>query len=208
MIDSRVYRIVDVTIRLLLLNLVWLLACLPVITAFPATAALFGVIREWARHEENGIVGPFFRQFRQHFRQSLAIGVTWAIVGAVLAVDLLALRRMALPFRLMLPVLAGTVGLCYLFASLYIFPVMVSYRTTWRGVIRNAFLIAVSQPTITLLGLALVAIALAAFFLAPATLLVSGSVTAYFLSALCDRAFQRVAEQQGIRQSHDPEGDG
>ena len=44
-LDSRVYRWSEVAADFFLLNLMWLLACLPVVTAPPATAAMFAVVR-------------------------------------------------------------------------------------------------------------------------------------------------------------------
>lgn len=60
---GRAHRLLEVFINLLLLNLLWLLACLPVLTIYPATAAMFGVVRIWVRQGDQGIVRPFFSSF-------------------------------------------------------------------------------------------------------------------------------------------------
>ncbi|MGI9049327.1 MAG: DUF624 domain-containing protein, partial [Rubrobacteraceae bacterium] len=48
-LDSRLYRWLEVFTNLLILDLIWLVSCLPVITIYPATTAMFGVTRDWVR---------------------------------------------------------------------------------------------------------------------------------------------------------------
>jgi uncharacterized membrane protein YesL len=195
MLDSKLYRFLETLTNFFFLNVVWLLACVPVVTIFPATAALFGVVREWVRQEDAGVLGPFVRRFKENFVQSLVVGWLWAILGALLLFNLLAIRRMPGPLGLPSLVLVAVVGLVYLTTTIYLFPVMVCYETTWHGVIRNAFFISASQPIVTIIGLVLTGAMVMLFYFAPITIVLSGSITAYLLYALCNRAFQRVTPQ-------------
>src|SRR5689334_5447773 len=106
-LDSRFYRVAEVATNFLLLNLLWLVIALPVVTIFPATTALFGVLKVWEEREGAGVVGPFFAAFREKFWQSLLIGVAWVVIGGVLAVDLLACRRIGGGLGLPLLIAAG-----------------------------------------------------------------------------------------------------
>jgi uncharacterized membrane protein YesL len=45
-LDTRVYRWMETAMDFFLLNLMWLAVRLPVVTIFPSTAALFGVVRD------------------------------------------------------------------------------------------------------------------------------------------------------------------
>ena len=195
MLDSRLYRFLETATNFLFLNIVWLLACLPVVTIPPATAALFGVVREWVRQEDAGVVGPFVRRFKENFVQSLIVGWLWMLLGAVLLFNLLAIRQMPGPLGLPSLVLVAVASLFYLTTSVYLYPVLVSYETTWFGVIRNAFFISASQPAITISGLVLTVAMVVLFYFAPITIVLSGSITAYLLYALCNRAFQHVTPQ-------------
>ena len=47
MLEGRFYRRLETVTNYFLLNVLWLLACLPIITLYPATAAMFAVIRGW-----------------------------------------------------------------------------------------------------------------------------------------------------------------
>src|SRR5689334_465230 len=121
-LDSRFYRVAEVATNFLMLNLLWLVVALPVVTLFPATTALFGVLRTWEEREGAGVVGPFFATFRDKFWQSQLIGVAWAAIGVVLVVDLLASRRIAGAIGIPLLGAAGGVALLYCLVTVYLFP--------------------------------------------------------------------------------------
>ncbi len=87
--DTRAYQWLETATDFFLLNVLWLLACVPVVTVFPSTAAMFGVVRDWTRGKETGIFGAFVLRFRQNLRQSLAVGMLWTLLGGVLFLDFL-----------------------------------------------------------------------------------------------------------------------
>src|ERR671917_1135907 len=87
--DTRAYQWLETATDFFLLNLLWLVACLPVVTIFPSTAAMFGVVRDWTRGRETGVFGAFVLRFRQNLRQSLAVGMLWTLLGGVLFLDFL-----------------------------------------------------------------------------------------------------------------------
>jgi uncharacterized membrane protein YesL len=195
--DNRFYRMLEVATNFLILNLLWLLCCVPIVTVFPATAALFGVTREWVKEREPGILGSFFGFFRENLRQSLGIGLLWTVFGVILVANVFAIRQME-PEALRIPLFAGTalIGFAYAATSVYLFPVMVNYSAPWRTVLRNSFLFAFGRPGKTLLCLLVVLISAAMVTVLPITLFFVGSVAAYVIYKLCDHAFRGVEEMQ------------
>jgi uncharacterized membrane protein YesL len=164
-LDTRVYRWAQTATDFFLLNLMWLLACLPVVTALPATAAMFGVVRDWAREKEAGVIAAFVLRFRQNFVQSLVVGVRSLLVLA---------------------------GVLYASASVFLFPVMVHYDTRWTAVPKNALLLSIARLPTTLLCLLTVAAMAALTFIVPALILITGSLTANAVYKLCDREFRKI----------------
>lgn len=203
-LDSRLYRWAENATNFFLLTILWLLVSLPVITFFPATTAMFGVFRAWEEREGAGIVGPFFAALRERFLQSLLVGIVWAILGFILLVDVLATRRMAGGLALPLFIATLSISLFYLMLTLYIYPLLANARTSALGIIKNAFLLALSQPLLSLLatfGLLLCALGLWIF---PALVIIFGSVIAYALNALFNRA---VRNFPGAKPAEIVEGD-
>jgi uncharacterized membrane protein YesL len=189
--QSRIFQGIETAVNYLLLNLLWLLMCLPIITIYPATAALFGVTRSWSREEEPGIVGPFFRHFRENFALSLLVGIVWTLLGALLLLNVLLSSRVADFVALPLVVVTGIAGLTYALVSPYIFPVIVSFHATPLGVFKNAALLAIAQPFLSLLAaITLLSVAIISWF-APFTLFCSGVAVASGLTLLARRGMRR-----------------
>lgn len=53
------------------LSIAWIFLCLPVVTAGPATAALYYTVVKCVRGRESGAFGYFFRSFRDNFKTGL-----------------------------------------------------------------------------------------------------------------------------------------
>jgi uncharacterized membrane protein YesL len=190
--DGRVYRILERFLDLVVLNLCWLIACLPVVTVWPATTALFAVVREWALGREPRVIGSFLRFFKANFTQSLCLGVLWSPFGLLLLFNLNLAAQSSPPWRLLLFFCFSTLGGVYLVACVYLFPVMSNYRVSFVQVIKNSIIFGVGQLPIAVLCLLLVGAVAALVVTLPPTLLVAGSSTAYAVYRLCDRAFRKV----------------
>lgn len=191
-LDTRVYRWAQVATDLFLLNLAWLLACLPVVTALPATAAMFGVVRDWVRGNESGVFGAFVLRFRQNFVQSLVVGVLWALFGGALFVDFLLANQLSGGTQVVMRSLLVLAGVLYAFGSVFLFPVMVHYDTKWTSVPKNALLLSIARLPTTLVCLATVAAAAMLTFIVPLLLVVTPCATAYAVYRLCDREFRKM----------------
>lgn len=191
-LDTKAYRWLDAATDFFLLNLLWLLACLPVVTIFPATAAMFGVVRDWIRGKESGVFAVYALRFRQNLRQGLAVGTLWALFGGALFLDFLIVNELPPGPQAFMRFLLVLAGVLYALASVFLFPVMVHYDTRWTVVPKNALLLAVGRLPITLLCLAVVVAAAALTLFVPLLLVVTPSPTAYAVYRLCDREFRKI----------------
>ena len=203
-LDSRFHRWLGVFANFLLLNLLWLLACTPVLTIYPATAAMFGVVRDWVRKKDVGVMRVFFLRFRENFKQSFVIGIVWTVFGAALVLDFYVVSQMPAGPRTVLYLLLIFMFLLYAFTSVYLFPVMVHFDTTWPVVLKNSLLLGIGRLLTTVQCLLVIAIAVGVSVFAPFTLLITGSVTAYVVYRLCDRAFRRVEVATRARGDRSP----
>lgn len=193
-LESRFYRWLDVAASFLFLNLAWLVACLPIATVYPATAAMFAVVREWVRKGEfDGAITAFVSFFKKGFKQSFGVGMIWTFFGAALVVNWFLISGMPDAVRVPLYACFVAVGFVYVMASMFLFPVLVHYDVGWRGVLKNSTLLSLSQFPTTFGCLAVLAVSVAAAFFLPAAILIAGSVAAYAIYRLCEGAFQKVA---------------
>ncbi len=132
--------------QLIFLNLLYLLACVPVVTIGPATAAMNYVCRNFSQRKPVDFFSDFVLKCKEHFRQGIAVwGVqTVSVVLLVFAIQLWsdptlgafmpsALRTVALVVLF----LFGYLVLC---AGFYIYPMMVSFDLSLWQLFKNSMI--------------------------------------------------------------------
>lgn len=177
----------------LLLSLLWLVSCLPVVTAPVATAALFEVIR----CRPDSLPRAFLTALREYLPHSLLVGYGWAAVGGVLLADLLVLSRWELPAGDLLQVALLAVLLLYALGTVTLFPVLVSYRARPFQLVRIAMLVALLFPARSLLGLIALASGVVVVWAVPLTIILVPALVATALQRLCGGAFDRLRNRAG-----------
>lgn len=75
--DSRFMRTMSRVADLVLLNLCYLLTCLPAFTIGAASAALYTVCFRFGSEEESGVIRSYFRAFRENLKRGIGL---WLIV--------------------------------------------------------------------------------------------------------------------------------
>lgn len=77
-IDSPFYRTMGKIGDLLFANLLWLVCCLPIVTAGASTLGLFTVVNKMAAKEDYTVHTDFFKAFKRDFKQSTAL---WLVLA-------------------------------------------------------------------------------------------------------------------------------
>jgi len=191
-LDTRVYRWLEVATDFFLLNLMWLVACLPVVTIFPSTAAMFGVVRDWVRKKEGSLTRTFVARFRENFGQSLLIGLVWTVFGVALVLDFLVANQLSYWPGVVMKSVLVLASSVFAFGSVFLFPVMVHYDTDWKTVIKNSLLLSVGRLPTTIVCLVFVVVTAGLTVVFPFLVIITGSITAYFVYRLCDREFRKI----------------
>lgn len=192
MYESKWYRTLEVFTNILLVNTLWLIACIPIITVYPATAAMFGVVRGWVRQKEQPVLRAFLNSFRENFLQSLWLGVVWTLLGLILALNFTVASQLPVLGRVLFYVVSVPLALLYILTSMFLLPVVVNLDTNWLGILRNVFLLTgarLGEAALCLLFVLCMALLTVSI---PPTILVTGGATAYLVYTLYARAFERV----------------
>lgn len=192
-LNNRLYSVLNTIVDLFLLNLLWVLTMLPLITFFPATTALFGVIRRRILHKETeGIFKDFFQMFKANFRQSFVISIIWSALALFLYFDYRIIDPSGSVGQLILYIILGIGILLFSSISIYLFPIMVHFELSWKHVIRNALLFSLMNPVLTILLLIIVGAGTALFYFYPATIFIIASYVAYAVYYLCQIWFNQL----------------
>lgn len=195
--DNVIVRALSKICDMVCLNILWLICCIPVITAGASTTALYTVMLKMVRNEEGYIFRGFFKAFRSNFRQSTVIWLILLLLSIICGID----------YRVagMMPGTAGMVmrsifilfGFFVLSVAIYAFPLTARYENSIRATLRNALLLTVAKLPYTLLMAAVTVGAVIAsvwnsvtlMFAIPLWFLIGGSLIAWINSWLLRRVF-------------------
>lgn len=201
-------KLKDTTLRffhdlfdLMVVNWLWVLCCLPLITIGPATCGLYSVTLKLAREEPVNPAKDFFQSLKQNFKAGLVLELAAVLPLAVAVGDLwFALQQEGFMKSLYfaLAVLAAMLFLCLIG---YCFALQAMFSNTIKQQILNSFKLALVAPGRTILiWLILLLPVIAALTMAPAVLQVIGflylvmgfSGPAYGASRILRNIFDRV----------------
>lgn len=140
--DSKFMRAMSLLGDLVVLNLVFLVCCLPVVTIGPAVAALDASAFRIIRGEEGRPVKAFFQALRQNLRRGIGLWLVLLLAGAAVALDIWLFAAFTGPLRLLL-VPFGILLALALFTAGYAFPLLSQFDNTVKGTLKNALFLSV-----------------------------------------------------------------
>ena len=85
--DSPVMNLLSTIADLIVLNLLFVICSLPVITFGAAYSAKYYVAMKIVRGEDNGVIVPFFKAFIRNFKQSTAVWLIMIVAIALITLD-------------------------------------------------------------------------------------------------------------------------
>ncbi|MBP2075961.1 YesL family protein [Oceanobacillus polygoni] len=150
------FRLGNLGFNLVLLNFLWILftaSGLFILGGFPATAALFAVIRLIIMETDNGsIIKMFWNKFKTEFLASNVIGYLMLLIGLLLYIDFKVLHHIKQNTLYMaLMSLTMVIILVYLLSLLYVFPVFVHYDLKLWQYPKFALIPVIARPLRTLI---------------------------------------------------------
>ena len=145
--DNPVWRFIGKLGDLVLLNLLWLICCIPVFTAGAATTAVYYVTLKLVRDDDGSTIKSFFHSFTQNFKQATAIWLMILVAGGLLGFDLWFLMSgvvtVSTVVKTVMSAVFGAMTLILLFVTTYIFPLQARFYNTVKRTLFNAFFMSV-----------------------------------------------------------------
>lgn len=126
--------------NLIALNVLWLIGCIPIVTAGASTVAMHTVLLSYINRKDDAVLKPFFRAFRENFRTVTPLWLMNLLVGAVMVAEIVYLSVGA---QLWLKVVFGVLLLIYGAATSYLYPLLARYETTAKQALLNSFMLPV-----------------------------------------------------------------
>ncbi len=140
----------QVVYDLMLLNILWIVCSLPLITAGTSACAAFSVLLKLARKEPVHTAKDFFKAFKVNFKQGLVLGLIALGAAAILYVDFSFAMLQDGKMKIVFLIIYGFVMAVYLIFLTYVFPLQARYENTVKAQIKNSFLLTFCAPGKTL----------------------------------------------------------
>ena len=118
----------------------------------PFTAGLSYVTRNWARDEHAFIWTDFKDAVKDNWKQALGVSAITAILPFVLYICYIFYNQMQLQsrFYLLPQMLTLVLGLLWYLGLVFMYPLLITYKMTFRELIRNGIMLAVARLPMTI----------------------------------------------------------
>lgn len=158
---EKLKRLAATAFDLMALNILFILCCVPVITAGAAAVACYSCILRMLRGKEQGMpFGAFFKDFARAFKTATPVWLLLLLCLLILAGDYFYAVYVATPVNKFFLIFAIVMAAVLLGAAAWVFPLMARFENTARAHMKNAFLMAFANLPRTLLVLVLQAVCL------------------------------------------------
>lgn len=167
--------------KLVKLNLLTFLFCLPVVTIGPAIAGMTRVLRNFSMDKNAFVFHDFWKGFSQNWKQALPVGIvdTVFLISALLGLEIYPQLRDAAEsggtIYMVMCVISISFALTIFMMNFYIFPMIVSTNLSLKNIVKNGFYLAcleLKKNFITLIiVMAIISLLVAMTFVTPVTLI-------------------------------------
>lgn len=199
--DSKFMIVCTRLVELTKINLLWLLCCIPVVTAGASTAAMLWCIYQFRADEPCGS-RVFFRAFRTHFGKATVLWLVILFFAVMLGVDYSIVAYMDFPGRMAVIGLIFFLGFGLILVTEMIFPLLVQFPGTVKEMAINAVLLSIANlprmllvTAMNLLPVLLVLVLPQVFFLAGFVWLICGfALMAWYDITVIEKIFAPFRE--------------
>lgn len=142
-LGSPLMRIMTKVADLILLNILFLVTALPIVTVGAAWTAIHYVTLKMVRDEESGILKSYFHAFYLNFRQASLVWIGILSVTVVLILDLRISAGIDNPVAAAFNMGALILLVLLLLFALYMFPVLAKFDVSLFRSLKNAAMMAI-----------------------------------------------------------------
>ena len=151
--DNKFFTLMNRVADLIILNLLFLVCSLPIVTIGASSTALYYVTLKMARNEESYMFRSFLKSFKENFKQSTLIWIAMLLIGALLYTDFTITNMISGTLISVFRYLLMVIAFLFVMVLLYIFPLQSKFENTIRNTFKNALLMSIRHLPYTLLML-------------------------------------------------------
>lgn len=136
---------------LIILNLIFMLSCIPVVTIGASISALHSVCLKIVRGQESYMWQGFWKAFRQNFKQGTVLWIISIVIFFVIHMDFTILNAGDHPLFGYVKVALGSVTAVLFSMFIYVFPIISHFKCTIRQAIKNSLFMTIGHLPFSIL---------------------------------------------------------
>lgn len=200
--DNKLWTSVNTAVDAILLSILWLITCIPVITIGAATTAYYYTTHKVIRNQRSGIWSEYWSSFKENFKQATK---TWLIFLAIFVVfyfDInicLAYLEADAKIGMMVYFFYGLLAVVLIW-FVYVFAYMARFEDTMKVTLKNAAIMAFSNPAKSLLVLVLmVGALLAGWYFLPLIWLIP-AIAMTLINVVLEKVFRKYMSEEDLEE--------
>ena len=128
--DNKFFTFMSRVADLIILNLLFIVCCIPIVTIGPAITAMYYVTLKMARNEESYIARAFFKSFKENFRQGIIIWIMALAMFILEYMDFYIMKQVEGGFYTVIKYGLAVIAMLLVMIFLYVFPVLAKFVNT------------------------------------------------------------------------------
>lgn len=145
-LESPLFDYINTAINFILLNLIFIVSCLPVFTIGPAMTGMYQVTLREVKKEYGYMIRTYIRCFVKSFWLALRAELMLAIPFLIISFSALFWKETGGIAGEAASVLLGLAGLVLMISGAYLFPFLARYETNASAAVRNSICLALGYP--------------------------------------------------------------
>lgn len=155
-IDSPLMIFLGKAADILILNILYIVCSLPIITIGATTTAAYTVTKTLKKGEEISIIKDFFIAFKNNFKTSTLSWLIVIFIGCILVIDFQIASQLPGSLKDILRIIVVMLGIIYLFTLLYLFQYIATFQNKLFTCFKNSILLSIAKLPYSLLFLAII----------------------------------------------------
>ncbi len=206
-LDSPLMTFLNKVADILILSIVFMVACIPIFTGGAAFTAAYYMSFKMVKNEETYIVRGFFKAFKENFKQATIIWLFVLLLGGLIFADYYIILESGMDFPRWIRIATVTVSIIAAFGAVFVFPLQAYFSNTVKNTIKNAFLMALSHIPSAFLLVAIYAVPYAIVYfvnyLIPAVFLLGFGCIFYFKAFVLLKVFKHYEPEDETQELDD-----
>lgn len=143
--NSPLFRFLTKAADLIILNILFLVCCIPVVTIGAAATALYSVTLKMVKDEHSRIAAGFFLSFHQNFRQSTLCWLGCLVLIALVAADMAVLKSLepSVATTVLSTLLLMVCAVAFAWGQ-YLFAFLARFKTSLKEAVKNSLLLMIA----------------------------------------------------------------